>query len=92
MTISYTSRRGKTYYLHTGPQRGGGPQHYVSTDPEGPLPASVPKGFEIYETPNGQVYVRRKKPALQNRNGGIMVAALCQASRLKTFRWNCTRS
>jgi hypothetical protein len=64
MAITYTTRRGKTYYLHTSPERGGGIQLYVSTDPEGPLAGSVPEGFEIYETPSGQVYLRKKKPDL----------------------------
>src|SRR5208282_2591949 len=64
MAVTYTTRRGKTYYLHTGPKRGGGIQHFVSTDPEGALANSLPAGFEIYETPNGQVYLRKKKPDL----------------------------
>ena len=64
MAFTYTTRRGKTYYLHSGPKRGGGIQHYVSTDPAGPVADSLPEGFEIYETPNGQVYLRKKKPAL----------------------------
>jgi hypothetical protein len=64
MPFTYTTRRGKTYYLHTGPKRGGGVQHYVSTDPDAPVAESVPDGFEIYETPNGQVYLRKAKTAL----------------------------
>ena len=64
MAFTYTNRRGTTYYLHTGPKRGGGIQHYVSTDAAGPAVDAVPEGFEIYETPNGQVYLRRKKPAV----------------------------
>jgi hypothetical protein len=62
--LTYTTRRGKTYYLHTGPKRGGGIQHYVSTDPDGPVAEAVPDGFEIHETPNGQVYLRKAKRAL----------------------------
>ena len=64
MGFTYITRRGKTYYLHTGPKRGGGIQHYFSTDPDGPVANSVPDGFEIHETPNGQVHLRRAKPAL----------------------------
>ena len=64
MAFTYTTRRGRTYYLHTGPKRGGGIQHYISTDPAGPVADSLPEGFEVYETPNGQVYLRKKKPAL----------------------------
>jgi hypothetical protein len=63
MLFTYTTRRGKTYYLHTGPKPGGGVQHYVSTDPKGSVADAVPEGFELYETPNGQVYLRKKKPA-----------------------------
>lgn len=63
MAFTYTTRRGKTYYLHTGPKRGGGIQHYISTDPKGPAADAIPEGFEINETPNGQVYLRKKKPA-----------------------------
>jgi hypothetical protein len=29
MPFTYKTRRGKTYYLHTGCKRGGGTQHYV---------------------------------------------------------------
>ena len=64
MAFTYTTRREKTYYLHTGPRRGGGTQHYVSTDPEGSVAEAVPDGFEIHETPNGQVYLRKAKRAL----------------------------
>lgn len=64
MAFTYTTRRGKTYYLHTGPKRGGGVQHYLSTAPSGSLADSIPEGFEVYETVNGQVYLRRKKPRL----------------------------
>lgn len=63
MALTHTTRRGKTYYLHTGPKRGGGIQHYVSTDPKGPTANAIPEGFEINETPNGQVCLRKKKPA-----------------------------
>jgi hypothetical protein len=64
MAITHTSRTGKTYYLHTGPKRGGGTQYFVSAKPAGPLADAVPEGFEIYETVNGQVFLRRRQPKL----------------------------
>ena len=64
MPIIHRSRTGKTYYLHTGPKRGGGVQHFFSTKPEGSLAERVPEGFEIHETVNGQVYLRREQPKL----------------------------
>jgi hypothetical protein len=39
-------------------------QHFVSTDPDGQIAEAIPGGFEIHETPNGQVYLRKAKPAL----------------------------
>jgi hypothetical protein len=64
MPITHTSRTGKTYYLHTGPKRGGGTQHFLSTKAAGPLAERVPEGFEIHETVSGQVFLRRQPPKL----------------------------
>ena len=61
---TYQNRQGKTYYLHSGPKRGGGTQCFVSQSAEGELLDAVPEGFELYETPNAQVYLRRRKPSL----------------------------
>ena len=47
--ITYRSRTGKTYYLHTGPKRGGGVQHFFTTKSTGSLAECVPDGSEIYE-------------------------------------------
>lgn len=64
MAIQHTSRTGKTYFLHTGPKRGGGVQYFFSTQPAGSLAAQLPDGFEIYESVHGQVFLRRTQPRL----------------------------
>jgi len=64
MPFTYNSRTGKTYYLHTGPKRGGGTQHFFSKKSAGTLAGQLPAGFEVYETVNGQVYLRRQQPKL----------------------------
>src|SRR5437867_10976118 len=64
MAVTHTSRTGKTYYLHTGPKRGGGVQHFFSTNSAGSLAEQLPEGFEVYESVNGQVYLRRQQPKL----------------------------
>ena len=64
MPVTYTSRTGKTYYLHVGPKRGGGVQHFFSTRSAGSLAERLPEGFEVYESVNGQVYLRRQRPKL----------------------------
>jgi hypothetical protein len=64
MAITHTSRTGNTYYLHTGPRRGGGVQHFFSTKSSGSLADELPAGFEIHESVNGQVFLRRAQPRL----------------------------
>ncbi len=64
MSVTHTSRTGKTYYLHTGLKRGGGIQHFFSTKSAGKLAERVPEGFEICESVNGQVCLRRRQPKL----------------------------
>src|SRR5690349_14981403 len=77
MPFTYTTRRGKAYYLHTGPKRGGGIQYFVSTDPDGPIAEVVPEGFEIYETPNGRVYLRKTRtPLIRPDELALVIAAL----------------
>ena len=66
MPIVHKSRTGKTYYLHTGQKRGGGAQYFLSTKSSGTLAEILPAGFEIYETVNGQAYLRRQQPKLSS--------------------------
>jgi len=60
--LSYTNRRGHTYYLHAGSTKTGKRRYFVAkTVGEGVL-AELPKGFEIIESINGVVSVRRVDP------------------------------
>jgi hypothetical protein len=62
MQVQYTNRRGQTYFLHEGKTRGGKPSLYFSTKAEGNPAAAVPTGYEIYEKPHGQVFLRKSRP------------------------------
>ena len=33
--VTHTTRKGKTYYLHTGPKRGGGVQYFFAMKSSG---------------------------------------------------------
>jgi hypothetical protein len=57
--ITHTNAKGKTYYLHEGTSKTGNPKYYFSMKSVGPLAEVVPEGFEIYENPNAQVFLRR---------------------------------
>jgi len=60
--ITHTNAKGKTYYLHQGTTKTGKPKYHFSMQSEGTLAASIPAGFEIYENPNAQVFLRRIPP------------------------------
>jgi len=62
--IKYTNRKGREYYLHEGVTRTGKPKYYFSPRREGILVASIPAGFEVYENPNGQVFLRKVHPKI----------------------------
>src|SRR6266481_4973583 len=62
--IIYTNAKGKTYYLHQGTTKTGKPTYYFSLEREGQLAEAIPEGFEIYENPNAQVFLRRIPPKL----------------------------
>lgn len=64
MSITYVNAKGKTYYLHQGTTKTGKPKYYFSLNKTGKLVNSIPDGFEIYETPNAQVFLRKIPPKL----------------------------
>ena len=64
MPITHTNAKEKTYYLHQGTTKTGKPKYYFSMDSEGQLPDAIPTGFEVYENPNAQVFLRRIPPKL----------------------------
>jgi hypothetical protein len=62
--ITHTNAKGKTYYLHQGMTKTGKPKYYFSMENNGALAESIPEGFEIYENPNAQVFLRRIPPKI----------------------------
>lgn len=59
MPITHTNAKGKNYYLHQGTTKTGKPKYYFSMEHKGALADTIPEGFEIYENPNAQVFLRR---------------------------------
>jgi len=60
----YTNRKEKVYYLHVGKTKKGNPRYHFSTKDKGELATEIPEGYEIYENPNSQVFLRRIQPKL----------------------------
>jgi len=61
--ITYRNRHGDLYYLHEGRTKTGKPKYFFSRKRDGALVAAVPAGFEVYESPNALVLLRRTVPS-----------------------------
>lgn len=62
--ITYVNAKGRTYYLHQGVTKTGKPKYHFSPKSEGNLVEVIPDGYEIYEHPNAQVFLRQIQPKL----------------------------
>jgi hypothetical protein len=63
-TVSHVNRTGNRYYLNVGTTKTGKPRYWFSTKTDGTLVESIPDGYEIYESPECQVFLRKTKPQL----------------------------
>ena len=59
MSVEYTSRSSKLYYLHIGKTKKGNDKYFFSSKKNGNLAQNIPKGYEIYENVNSQVFLRK---------------------------------
>ena len=64
MSVIHRARSGKVYYLHVSSGKNQKVRYYFSLKPDGLLIQSLPNGYEIYETVNAQVFLRKKQKKL----------------------------
>ena len=64
MPITHVNAKEKTYYLHQGTTKTGKPKYHFSPKSEGNLVEAIPQGYEIYEHPNAQVFLRQIQPKI----------------------------
>lgn len=62
--LTYTNRKGDTYYFCRKAGKGGGEQIVASTKKSKDSLTDLPRGMEIAETPNGKVFCRKKLKSL----------------------------
>lgn len=62
MGIEYTNRKHQTYYLHEHKTTGGKPRWFFARKAPAKPVAKMPADFEIYENPDGLVFLRRVQP------------------------------
>ena len=64
MPVTHVNRKRDTYYLHVGKTKAGKPKYWFAKSTEGELLESMPEGYEIYENPDAQVFLRKIVPQL----------------------------
>ena len=64
MPITHTNAKGQTFSLYQGTTKTGKPKYYFARQSEGTLALAIPAGYEIYENPNAQVFLRRIPPKI----------------------------
>jgi hypothetical protein len=60
MTVSHVNRKGQTFYLHEMKTKAGKPKYFFSMKQDGQLVESIPEGYEVYENPDAQVFLRKR--------------------------------
>ncbi|MCC6486168.1 MAG: hypothetical protein IT364_01595 [Candidatus Hydrogenedentes bacterium] len=83
--ISYTNRKGKTYYLHAVTRKSGKTSYVMKLSEESAL-TELPEGYSISESVNGQVSVGRAEPRATTEREEAEVAAILLDLGLKGYR------
>lgn len=64
MSVEHTDRRGRGWQLCEKKTKTGKTTYYFSMKPGGALVRAVPEGYEIYENPQAQVFLRKRAAQL----------------------------
>jgi hypothetical protein len=64
MAFTHTNRKGDQCYLHKGRTTKGNPKYFFSTKKDGELLDEIPAGYQVYENPNGLVFLRKAQPKI----------------------------
>ena len=83
--VSYTNRKGKTYYLHAATTKKGQTRYVMKRTPDGAL-GELPEGYVITENVNGQVSVGRIAPRKITEEEEALVKTRLEALGLKRYR------
>ncbi|MGO8748660.1 MAG: hypothetical protein ACLQNE_22040 [Thermoguttaceae bacterium] len=62
MSVEHINRKRQTYFLHEEKTKTGKSTYFFSKDSKGDLLETIPEGYEIYEHPNAQVFLRKITP------------------------------
>lgn len=85
--ITYTNRKGKTYYLCEKTTKTGKNRYVFSKEPKGKPVTKLPEGYEITESVNGVVSLSKAVPSpILPSEVDIVRKALAANKRLRRYR------
>ena len=84
MSVIHISRSGKTYRLHVSKSPKGNDKFFFSTKPGGVLAKKIPDGFEVYETVDSLVFLRRKTAIVIQEDEFAMIQSSLDGIRGKS--------
>ena len=64
MAVTYTNRKGHTYYLCKGMTKTGKVRYYFALERKDGSPDQIPEGYRISESVNGVVSLVKDQPRL----------------------------
>ena len=64
MPVTYTNRKGKTYFLCKGQTKTGKTRYYFAREPKGEPLEDIPDGYKINESVNGIISLAKDRPVL----------------------------
>jgi hypothetical protein len=87
MTITYTNRKGATYYLCRGTTATGKLRYYFARQVQDEPVAEVPAGFKITESVNGVVSLTKDRPGhILPDEVACVEAAIARLARARNYR------
>ncbi|MBM4338233.1 MAG: hypothetical protein FJ110_01690 [Deltaproteobacteria bacterium] len=91
--ITHINRKSQIFYLHQGKTKLGHPKYFFSLKKLGPLPDTMPKGYEVYENPNGQVFLRKKRPTIiRDSEIKVVYEGMRKYSAIEYYRLNTQKN
>lgn len=87
MAVEYVNRKGKRYYLHSHTDKRGQVRYHFSLRAEGDLVEEIPEGYEIYEHPNAQVFLRRQREkVIRDEEVALVESTVAEESAVPSYR------
>jgi len=89
MSVTYTNRKGVTYYLCRGVTETGKPRYVFAREPKGEPVEYIPDGYTISESVNGVVSLVKDRPAqLAPEEVAAVEAVLARHPKRRNYRVN----